>query len=75
MIDYTFQGVKIILIRKIREKEEESENPIYWRITYRRKQVYYFTGFKFDKIEWDDFLAHNLKKHKEIKIRCRIISI
>ncbi len=67
MIDYTFQGVKITLVRKKKGKKDEYENPIYWRITYRRKQVYYFTGFKFDKAEWDDFLNHNLKKHKETK--------
>lgn len=67
MIDYTFQGVKVSLVRKKRGKKDEYENPIYWRITYRRKQVYYFTGFKFDKAEWYDFINHNLKKHKEIK--------
>ena len=65
MIDYTFHGVKVALIRKIKNRESEAENPIYWRITYQRKQAYYFTGLKFDEKEWDDFLKRKMQKHRK----------
>lgn len=66
MIDFTLNGVKITLVRKVKQNNSD-EQPIYWRITYRRKQVYYFTGFRFSESEWDDFNNRSLRKHKQIK--------
>jgi integrase/recombinase XerD len=67
MIDYTFHGVKVALIGKIKNRESNAENPIYWRITYQRKLAYYFTGLKFDEKEWDDFLNRKMQKHRKFK--------
>lgn len=67
MADYTNNGVKVALIRKPKSKGDKSESPIYWRVSYQRKQKYFFTGFKFDADEWEDFLNRNLLKHKDIK--------
>lgn len=67
MIDYTNNGVKVALIRKVKSKEDLSVSPIYWRITHQRKQVYSFTGFSFDKKDWNDFLNKGLRKHKDTK--------
>ena len=68
MADYTNNGVKVALIRKPKSKGDESESPIYWRVSYQRKQKYFFTGFRFDADEWEDFLNRNLLKHKDIKL-------
>lgn len=67
MINYTFSGVKISLVRKIKNGRNKNEQPIYWRVTFLRKQSYYFTGLKYDDQEWDAFLNRNLKKHAKTK--------
>jgi integrase len=67
LINYTFSGVKISLVRKIKNRRNKNEQPIYWRITFLRKQSYYFTGLKYDDQEWDAFLNRNLRKHAETK--------
>ena len=66
MINFTLNGVKITLVRKVK-KNNSNEQPIYWRITYKRKQVYYYTGFRFTESEWDDFNNRSLRKHKQTK--------
>lgn len=68
MINYAFRGVKVSLVRKIKNGRNKKEQPIYWRITYLRKQSYYFTGIKYDEQEWDAFLHRNLRRHAETKI-------
>jgi integrase/recombinase XerD len=64
MIDYTFSGVKVALTRKIKKSDLGKAQPVYWRVTFKRKQVYYYTGLKYHDSEWDDFI--NTKKPKLI---------
>lgn len=59
--------MKISLVRKIKNGRNKNEQPIYWRVTFLRKQSYYFTGLKYDDQEWDAFLNRNLKKHAKTK--------
>ena len=62
MINYANNGVKVALIRKPKNKEDMSVSPIYWRVTYKRKQVYFFTGFSYSEKEWSEFTEKNLQK-------------
>lgn len=67
MINYANNGVKVALLRKPKNKEDISVCPIYWRVTHKRKQVYFFTGFSYSEKEWNEFVEKNLQKHKETK--------
>lgn len=42
-------------------------SPIYWRVTHKRKQVYFFAGFSFTEKDWSDFVNRNILKHKSDK--------
>ena len=72
MIDYTFSGVKVALTRKIKKSDLGKAQPVYWRVTFKRKQVYYYTGLKYHDSEWDDFINRKLQKHKETKVDIKV---
>jgi integrase len=67
MIDYAFNGVKVSLVRKVKSNSNDEKQPIYWRLTFQRKQKYYFTGNKYDESEWHDFTNRSLKKDYKTK--------
>lgn len=67
MINYSNNGVKVVLVRKVKSGSNSPESPIYWRVTHERKQRYYFTGFSYDENGWCDFIEKSLQKHKDTK--------
>lgn len=66
MFEYIFNNVKVALVLK-RKSKNETESPIYWRITYKRKQVYYYTGTNYSEAEWREFQTTNKVKYKDDK--------
>lgn len=53
--NYSNNGVTVRLVRDVRKKNENEECPLRWRITHRRKQIYYSTGMMLDLDDWDLF--------------------
>lgn len=67
LYNYRNNGVSVSLIRKTKKKGEPV-SPIYWRVTYKREQRYYFTGLSFSKSEWEDFVNFNKQPHRDDKV-------
>ena len=68
MFDYSNNGLTISLVRRKRSStDNEIERPICWRVTFKRQQVYYSTGFSFTLAEWNEFSNKRLSKHQETK--------
>lgn len=65
MFDYSSNGVSLTLVRDIRKKDSTGKCPLRWRVTYKRKQVYYSTGMSLNPEEWE--LLINDSRKKEIK--------
>ena len=66
MFEYIFNNVKVALILK-RKSKNETKSRVFWRITYKRKQVYYFTGKSYTESEWEEFQTTNKQKYREDK--------
>lgn len=66
MINYKNNGISVALVRKPKSGDK-GVSRIYWRVTYRQKQRYYFTGHFYSKEEWSEFTDRDLMKHREIK--------
>lgn len=64
---YNNNGVKVALTRKVEKGEKTAEASIYWRVTYQRKQKYYFTGLSYNLTDWEEFTTKDLWKHKDTK--------
>jgi integrase len=61
MFDYSINGVSMCLIRDIRSKDTNNSCPIKWRVTYKRKQVYYPFNVYLSLDDWN-LLQENSRK-------------
>jgi len=66
MINYKNNGTSVALVRKTKSGDNGISR-IYWRVTYKQKQKYLFTGYSFSETDWKDFTDRSLKKHKGTK--------
>jgi integrase len=69
MFDYSFNGVSLSLIRDKRGKDANKPCPVKWRITFKRKQVYYSTGINLSLEEWETLPTSRkptLKEHRDV---------
>lgn len=68
MFDYSNNGVTISLVRRKRSAaDDEQERPLCWRVTFKRKQMYYSSGFSLTLPEWEEFQKRRISKHKDTK--------
>lgn len=61
MFDYSINGVSLCLVRDIRGKDTNTPCPIKWRVTYKRKQVYYPFNIYLSLDDWN-LLQENSRK-------------
>ena len=66
LFNYRTNGVTVCAIWKWK-KRDEPVSPIYWRVTYKGVQKYYFTGLCYSFDEWGEFVNRSLLKHKDNK--------
>ena len=66
MINYKTNGISIALVRKTKSGDGGISR-IFWRVTYKQKQKYFFTGYLFSENEWEDLTNRDLRKHKDTK--------
>ena len=53
MFEYSLNGVSLCLIRDTRYKDTKEPCPLKWRVTFKRKQIYYSSGINLLSDEWE----------------------
>ena len=65
---YSLNGVTLCLIRDTRYKDSKESCPLKWRVTWKRKVVYYSTGISLMSEEWNVLESSRkptIKEHRD----------
>jgi hypothetical protein len=64
--DYRNNGISVCALFRPK-KEGDDVSPIYWRVTYKRKQKFYSTGLSLSKSDWIEVVTSRKTAFKDIR--------
>lgn len=67
MFNFSINGVTVATVRDGRRKTDTDLCPIRIRVTYRRQQIYYSTGFKMNSSDWGKLKESKSKMFVDIR--------